>query len=140
MYDNRREGWILGGNYLADHPEKKRLKDKPTKAEIEAAKKEGKTVDMRLYAAKYTDNTQGLVECGWSPEAFEVQKDILGQVRDAHNDHWDRIQKLEAGFLPILQKEERVAVEKATKKRKVDPLAELVVNEFSDDEDDFAEV
>jgi len=139
MYDNRREGWILGGKYLAANTNLKKLGDKPTKAMVKEAQENNKPLNMAMFASKYTDNTQGKVVCGWSPKAFVVQKDILAKVRDAHGNHWDRIKKLEQDFLPILQQQESIQVEKATKKRRLDPLAALVVNEFSDDEDDFAD-
>lgn len=142
LYDNRRECWIECGKWLANNPgkEMKDIENKPSKAAIKAAEEAGTPLSKKMWEAKYTDNTLGKVNCGWSPQAFIERDAILGVIKSAHNQHWDRIVKLEKDFLPKLQEKENIELDKASKKQKVCPLANVVVNDFSEDEDDFADV
>jgi len=142
LYDNRRECWIECGKWLANNPgkEMKDIENKPSTAAIKAAKEANTPLNVKMWEAKYTDNTLGKVNCGWSPQAFIERDAILGVIKSAHNQHWDRIVKLEKDFLPKLQEKENIELDKASKKQKVCPLANVVVNDFSEDEDDFADV
>ena len=140
MCKNRRTSWIACGNWLADHPDKKEtdLPKKPTVEEIKAGTDDKQ--NTIFHESLHTDNAGGKVECGWNKEGFDEKARTLTKIKKAHADHWDRLVKLETDFLKILQAEENVAAEQANKRQRVSELDAVVVNECSEDEDDFAPV
>jgi hypothetical protein len=146
LFDNCRDRWQLGGEWLVDHPTEKSVPEKPNKEERE--KNPG--MDLRMWTSKYTSNDKGQTKTGWTAAAFKERKRILGVFQEAMTkDNEPAILEFERKVLPkvtaaMLEPEEGDGKPKRKKRKiaaapKVVPMVDLA--EFSDDEEvDLTEV
>ena len=144
LYDNGRDRWQLGGEYLRDHPTEKKVPDMPSKEERD----KDPNMDLSMWTSKYTSNKNGRTKTGWTVEAFEERGRILEVFQEAMNKaNEPTLVAFETAVLPLVRQsmEDSADTGKTKKKRKISAVAKKVdpvINiEFSSDEElDFDEL
>ena len=134
LYRNGRAKWLKGGIWLKNHPEFKGLGNAPTQAMKDADPK----LDLTMWDSQFSSNKKGKTDIGWSAESLEMYKETVAAIKKYHAEHGADLRQFEEDFLPKLKDKEGVT-DPIAKKRKVDPVQEVVdICDFSDDEDYFA--
>ena len=138
LYDNGRERWQLGGEYLRDNPTEKKVPEMPSKEERE----KDPHMDLSMWTSKYTSNKNGRTTTGWTVEAFKERDRILEVFQESMSeDNEPALVAFETAMLPLVREHMENVTDSGktkSKKRKIAAVAKVVpvINiEFSDDED-----
>ena len=140
LYDNGRDRWQKGGEYLRDHPTENKVPEMPSKEERD----KDPTMDLSMWTSKYTSNKNGRTKTGWTVAAFTERGRILEVFQEAMSeDNEPALVAFETAMLPIVRRkymEDGADSGKSkSKKRKISAVAKKeapVINiDFSSDED-----
>ena len=145
LYDNGRDRWQKGGEYLRDHPTENKVPEMPSKEERD----KDPTMDLSMWTSKYTSNKNGRTKTGWTVAAFTERGRILEVFQEAMDKaNEPTLVAFETAVLPLVRKFMEDSTDNGktkSKKRKISAVAKKVdpvVNiEFSSDEElDFDEM